>query len=148
MSHDRRCEGGSLPARRGSVMFVTLATLAVVGMIAVAMVRGAMIARKSLRAEHALRQVETLLDAAEARVRARLAAGEPAAETLDLAAADVAGTSAAQVVVTAEPAGADAWRVRIVAATPPDGPAAIRRSRDTLIRSRSSNTSDTKETSP
>jgi Tfp pilus assembly protein PilX len=129
-------------------MFVTLATLAVVGMIAVAMVRGAMIARKSLRAEHALRQVETLLDAAEARVRARLAAGEPAAETLDLAAADVAGTSAAQVVVTAEPAGADAWRVRIVAATPPDGPAAIRRSRDTLIRSRSSNTSDTKETSP
>ena len=148
MSHDRRCEGGSLPARRGSVMFVTLATLAVVGMIAVAMVRGAMIARKSLRAEHALRQVETLLDAAEARVRARLATGEPAAETLDLAAADVAGTSAAQVVVTAEPAGADAWRVRIVAATPPDGPAAIRRSRDTLIRSRSSNTSDTKETSP
>ena len=148
MSHDRRCEGGSLPARRGSVMFVTLATLAVVGMIAVAMVRGAMIARKSLRAEHALRQVETLLDAAEARVRARIATGEPAAETLDLAAADVAGTSAAQVVVTAEPAGADAWRVRIVAATPPDGPAAIRRSRDTLIRSRSSNTSDTKETSP
>jgi Tfp pilus assembly protein PilX len=129
-------------------MFVTLATLAVVGMIAVAMVRGAMIARKSLRAEHALRQVETLLDAAEARVRARLATGEPAAETLDLAAADVAGTTAAQVVVTAEPAGADAWRVRIVAATPPDGPAAIRRSRDTLIRSRSSNTSDTKETSP
>jgi Tfp pilus assembly protein PilX len=148
MSHDRMREGGSSPARRGSVMFVTLATLAVVGMIAVAMVRGAMIARKSLRAEHALRQVETLLDAAEARVRARLAAGEPAAETLDLAAADVAGTSAAQVVVTAEPAGADAWRVRIVAATPPDGPAAIRRSRDTLIRSRSSNTSDTKETSP
>jgi hypothetical protein len=129
-------------------MFVTLATLAVVGMIAAAMVRGAIVARKSLRAEHALRQVETLLDAAEARVRARLAAGEPAAETLDLAAADVAGTSAAQVVVTAEPAGADAWRVRIVAATPPDGPAAIRRSRDTLIRSRSSNTSDTKETSP
>ena len=148
MSHDRRREGGSPPARRGSVMFVTLATLAVVGMIAAAMVRGAIVARKSLRAEHALRQVETLLDAAEARVRARLAAGEPAAETLDLAAADVAGTSAAQVVVTAEPAGADAWRVRIVAATPPDGPAAIRRSRDTLIRSRSSNTSDTKETSP
>lgn len=148
MSHDRMREGGSSPARRGSVMFVTLATLAVVGMIAAAMVRGAMIARKSLRAEHALRQVETLLDAAEARVRARLATGEPAAETLDLAAADVAGTTAAQVVVTAEPAGADAWRVRIVAASPPDGPAAVRRTRDTLIESRSSTPSAAKETNP
>lgn len=147
MSFDRNVSLVS-PSRRGSVMFIALAALAVVGLIAVAMVRGAIVARKSLRAEHALRQVENLLDAAEARARARLAAGEPAAETIDLAATDVAGTAAAQVVVTAEPAGANAWRVRIVAALPPDGPAAIRRTRDTLIESRSSTRSDSQETSP
>jgi hypothetical protein len=147
MSRDRSAAAGGA-ARRGSVMFITLGTLAVVGMIAVAMVRGAIIARKTLRAEHALRQVETLLDAAEARARARLVAGEPAAETIDLSAADVAGTTAARVVVTAEPAGANAWRVRIVAALPPDGPAAIRRTRDTLIDVRSSTRSDSQETSP
>lgn len=122
------------PARRGGVMFVALATLAIVGLIAAALVRGAIMARRSLRAEHGLRQVELLLDAAEARARARLAAGEPAAETLDLAAADVAGRAPARVVVTAEPAAAGGWRVRIVAALPPDGPAAIRRTRDTLFR--------------
>ena len=48
----------------------------------------------------------------------------------------------------AEPAGADAWRVRIVAASPPDGPAAVRRTRDTLIESRSSTPSAAKETNP
>jgi hypothetical protein len=129
-------------------MFITLATLAVVGLIAAAMVRGAIIARKSLRAEHALRQVEALLDAAEARARARLAAGQPAGETIDLSAADVAGAHAARVVVTAEPAGADGWRVRIIATSPPDGPAAIRRTRDMLIESRSSTPSAAQEASP
>ena len=52
------------PARRGSVMFITLATLAVVGLIAMAMIRGTIIGRRTLRAEHAVRQVEAILDAA------------------------------------------------------------------------------------
>lgn len=131
------------PARRGSVMFITLATLAVVGLIAMAMVRGTIIGRRTLRAEHAVRQVEAILDAAEARVRSRLAAGTPAAETIDLAAAEVAGTHGAQVVVTVDPHGTDDWKVRIVVAAPPDGPAAIRRTRDTLIRARPSTSQET-----
>jgi Tfp pilus assembly protein PilX len=135
MSHLLR-HAAAPPARRGAVMFITLATLAVVGLIAMAMVRGTIIGRRTLRAEHAVRQVEAILDAAEARVR--LAAGPPAAETIDLAAADVAGTHPAQVVVTVDPDGTDAWRVRIVAAAPPDGPASVRRTRDMLIRARSS----------
>ena len=142
MSHPL-LHAAALPPRRGAVMFITLATLAVVGLIAMAMVRGATIGRRSLRAEHAVRQVEAILDAAEARVRSRLAAGPPAAETIDLAAADVAGTHAARVVVTVDPDGTDAWRVRIVAAVPPDGPASIRRTRDTLIRARSSTSQET-----
>ncbi len=147
MSRQRSAAAGAA-GRRGAVMFITLATLAVVGLIAAAMIRGAIIARKSLRAEHALRQVETILDAAEARARARLAAGQPAGETIDLSAADVAGAHAARVVVTAEPAGADGWRVRIIATSPPDGPAAIRRTRDMLIESRSSTPSAAQEASP
>jgi hypothetical protein len=141
---------GTIPApdRRGVVMFVMLATLAIVGLIAAAMIRGTIAGRRSLRGEHALRQVETLLDAATARAAARLAAGAAADETLDLAAAEIAGGGSARVVVAAEPAGAAAWRVRVVAEYPLEGPVPVRRSRDTLIRSRSSTRPVSEETAP
>lgn len=122
------------PARRGAVMFMVLATLAIVGLIAAAMLRHAILARRGLRGEHALRQVETLLDAAAARTRARIASGQPPTETLELGPADLGGERSALVVVTAEAAGDDAIRVRIVAEHPRAGPVPVRRTREFLVR--------------
>lgn len=142
------CGNPTSPERRGAVMFMALATLAIVGLIAVAMFRGAILARRGLRGEHAARQVETLLDAATARTRARLAAGRPAAETLELGPADLGVTASAVVVVTAEPAG-DALRLRIVAEYPRAGPVTVRRTREFLVRSPSPSVPDTvQETAP
>lgn len=118
--------------RRGAVMFAALAALAVVGLIAVAMFRAAIVARRGLRGEHAARQVETLLDAAAARARVRLAAGQAAAETLELGPADLGGAGSAIVVVTHEPA--VPRRVRIVAEYPREGPVSVRRTREIIVR--------------
>lgn len=136
--------------RRGAVMFAALAALAVVGLIAVAMFRAAILARRGLRGEHAARQVETLLDAAAARARVRLAAGQAAAETLELGPADLGGAGSAIVVVTHEPAAAP-LRVRIVAEYPREGPVSVRRTREIIVRpfSTPSTTPDTaQETRP
>ena len=136
------------PDRRGAVMIMALATLAIVGLVAAAMFRGALLARRGLRGEHAARQVETLLDAAAARARARLAAGRPVAETLELGPADLGAAGSAVVVVTAEPAG-DALRVRIVAAYPREGPVPVSRTREIFVRSPSPSVPDTvQETTP
>lgn len=125
------------PERRGAVMIMALAALAIAGLIAAAMIRGAILARRGLRGEHAARQVETLLDAATARARARLAAGRPVAETLDLGPADMGGAGSALVVVTAAPAGDRGLRVRIVADYPREGPVPVRRTREILVTSSS-----------
>lgn len=121
--------------RRGAVMFMALATLAIVGLVAAAMFRGAILARRSLRGEHAARQVETLLDAAAARARARLAAGRPAAEVLELGPADLGAAGSAVVVVTAEPAGDRGLRVRVAAEYPREGPVPVCRTREIIVRS-------------
>ena len=133
----RSCPTPPSPRRRGAVMIMALATLAIVGLIAAAMIRGAILTRRGLRGEHAARQVETLLDAATARARARLAAGRPAAETLELGPADMGGAGSALVVVTAEPAGDRGLRVRIVADYPREGPVPVRRTREILVTSSS-----------
>jgi type II secretory pathway pseudopilin PulG len=137
------------PDRRGAVMIMALATLAIVGLVAAAMFRSAILARRGLRGEHAARQVETLLDAAAARARARLAAGRPVAETLELGPADLGAAGSAVVVVTAEPAGDRGLRVRIVAEYPREGPVPVSRTREILVRSPSPSVPDAdQETTP
>ncbi len=122
-------------SRRGGVMFMTLATLAVVSLIVVAMVRGAIIARRSLRGEQALRQVELLLDAAEARAATRVSMGQAVDETIDLSPADLGGQCSARVIVTSTPSDTTDLRLEIVAEYPCEGPVTVRRTREAVIRS-------------
>jgi hypothetical protein len=123
-------------------MFMTLATLAVVSLIAIAMVRGAMIARRSLRGEHALRQVDRILDAAEARAAAALKVGQPADDTIELRPADLGGEGTARVTVTTSARDTRGLLVQIVVEYPCEGPVTVRRTRELAIPIQASTLTD------
>jgi hypothetical protein len=132
-------------ARRGVAVVMVVGCLAAFSVIALAMLRGAVIARHSFRSEHHLRQVELLLDAAVARTATRLASIRPEApspdadtlaEELLIPASEITGGHDAAIRITAEPADDTKpvrWRVRAVASYPIDGPHAVRRSREILL---------------
>ncbi|MFM7245498.1 MAG: hypothetical protein ACKO40_15175, partial [Planctomycetaceae bacterium] len=77
MNRRRHTRSSSCPRRRGSVMVLVLACLAVASAIALSMLRAATMSHRSLRTERHLRQVECLLTAATATAHARLATGSP-----------------------------------------------------------------------
>jgi len=124
-------------APRGVAVVMVVACLATFSLIALAMLRGSLIARGQFRSEHHLRQAELLLDAAENRARMRLARGDATAagelaETIEIAADEITGSLAARIRIEATEE-ASGWRVRTVAEYPPEGPRAVRRSRDFLL---------------
>lgn len=121
--------------RRGGVTVLALVALAVAAAIATTMLRSALLARRGLRAEHDLRQVERLLVAAADRTLARHLDGEPVAWRQDLAPGDVAGSGSARLTVT--PASAPVPAVAIVVEYPLEGPLTIRRSRTVVLPTRS-----------
>lgn len=119
-------------SRRGAVLVVALACLAVSAAIVATMARGAMTARRVLRTERDLRQVEQLLDAGAAWAVARTQAGAETPDTLTLGSADIAGHGSARIGVALERIG-DGWRMRVAVEYPLEDNAPIRRSRDVVV---------------
>ena len=134
--------------RRGSVMVLALACMAVASAIAFSMLRAATRSHRSLRAERHLRQVECLLAAATAAAHARLATGGPNALATDhvilLEPATLTGVGSARVTLGLD-ADPRSPTIRVVVEYPLEGPVTIRRSRSI---SRSSFASPPKETRP
>jgi len=128
--------------RRGSVMVMALACMAVAAAIALSMLRAATTSHRSLRTERHLRQVECLLAAAMATAHARLATGGPEAavdEVILLEAASLTGVGSARVTL-ARDADAPPPAIRVVVEYPLEGPVTIRRSRTVLHPSVASKT--------
>jgi hypothetical protein len=113
--------------RRGSVMVMVLACMAVASGIGLAMLRSATAVHGSLRAERNLRQVERLLVAAADLASSREAAGEPIAGEVLLGPAELVGTDSARITLSVATASPGA--VQIVVEYPLAGPVTIRRSR-------------------
>ncbi|MEI6637186.1 MAG: hypothetical protein WCO99_11525, partial [Planctomycetota bacterium] len=116
--------------RRGSVMVLALACLAVAAAIALSMLRAATMSHRSLRTERHLRQVEYLLSAATATAHARLATGGPEAvdEVILLQANSLTGVGSARITLAHEQ-DATPPAIRVVVEYPLEGPVTIRRSR-------------------
>ena len=119
-------DGG--PSRRGSVTFIVLACMGVAAAIALTTLRAATLARRSLRTERDLRQVECLLTAATLWAEAGLVSGTTADAVIDLAAPDLGGAGSARLTFR-RAADGNPSPVEIVVAYPLEGPVTIRRSR-------------------
>jgi hypothetical protein len=118
--------------RRGSVMVMAVACMAVAIAIGLTMLRTATTAHRSLRTERQLRQVELLLAAAAELAQERIAMGEPAAARILLEPAAITGTGSARITLSPGPAAAS---VRLVVEYPLEGPVTIRRSRTVPLAS-------------
>ena len=121
-------------SHRGSVMVTVLACMAVAAAIAATMLRSATTARRALRTERDLRQVECLLVAAARLAQARGASVGTADDAIVIASAELAGSGSARVTLAREPA-ASTPSVRIVVEYPLEGPLTIRRSRSVILAS-------------
>ncbi len=134
-------------ARQGIAIVIVIGCLAAFSMVALAMLRGALLTRHVFRSEHHLRQAELLLDAAATRTAARLAADPSAApdsldENLVIPADEITGSHDARIMIDVSPGDGEEnpsascssrWRVRIVVYYPIDGPHAVRRTREVLL---------------
>lgn len=125
----------SHPRRRGGVLVLALVALAVAMALAASVLRSALLARRALRTEHELRQVERLLVAGADAARARAGAGEKRDWELVLTPADLAGSGSARLVVAPTPD--DATAVTLVVEYPLEGPLTIRRTRTVVFPSTS-----------
>ncbi len=127
----RRVRESTCPHRRGSVMVLALACMAVASAIALSMLRATTMGHRSLRAERHLRQVECLLAVATAKAHARLATGGPEAgnEVILLEPESLTGAGSARVTL-ARDTDASPPVIRVVVEYPLEGPVTIRRSRD------------------
>lgn len=142
MNYRRHTRSDSFPRRRGSVMVMALASMAVAAAIALSMLRAATVSHRSLRTERHLRQVECLLAAATATAHERLAPSGPAAapdEVLLLEPDALTGVGSAQVTL-ARDIDASPPAIRVVVEYPLEGPVTIRRSRTVSHSSVSSTT--------
>ena len=112
--------------RRGCVMVMALACMAVAISIGMTMLRAATTAHRSLRTERQLRQVELLLAAAAGLAQDRIATGEPGEARILLEPAAITGADSARITLSADPAAAS---VRLVVEYQLEGQITIRRSR-------------------
>ena len=91
------------PRRRGAMLVVALACLAIVMAIIGVMLQGALRARRQLHVERDLRQVELLLEAGIDRAAFQLASDDDyAGETWQIPASDLLGRGDGEVVIAAE----------------------------------------------
>ncbi|GEM_PF-2506359 len=138
-------DGCAATRRDGSVMVMVLACMAVAAAIAATMLHTAVTARRSLRAELHLRQVERLLEAASAEARARLTAGTQGDASLLLEAPHLADAGTARIgFAPASEVGMPAIRVSVE--FPLHSPATIRRTR--LVFSSAHHAIRSKESQP
>ena len=119
------------PRRRGAMLVVALACLAIVMAIIGVMLQGALRARRQLHVERDLRQVELLLEAGLDRAAFQLASDDAyAGETWRIPASDLLGRGDGEVVIVATRSGdAEPWRVRVAAEYPVGTPKSVRRTR-------------------
>ena len=119
------------PRRRGAMLVVALACLAIVMAIVGVMLQGALRARRQLHVERDLRQVELLLEAGLDRAASQLAGDDDyAGETWKIPATDLLGRGDGEVVIVAARSGdAEPWRVRVAAEYPVGTPKSVRRTR-------------------
>lgn len=130
--------------RRGAVMVLALVALAVAAALAAAVLRSALLARRALRTEHDLRQIERLLVAGADAARARAETGGMRAWELVVAPAELAGSGSARLAVVPLPGSAS--ELTLVVEYPLEGPLTIRRSRTVVLPSTSA--SNREESSP
>jgi type II secretory pathway pseudopilin PulG len=133
-------------ARRGGVMILTLACLAVAAAIGLAMLRSATVSHRQLRQEQQLRQVERLLMAAGDVARSRQAAGQAIDDVIQLTTGDLADSGSARVVLTVDPD--DATAAQVVVEYPLEGPLTVRRSRTISLASPSPSLSSSSTSLP
>ena len=119
--------------REGAVMFVALATLAIVAAIAAAMLQGAVIARRHLRGERDMLQVEYLLDVATARATAQAGSGGAESTVAEVASDAIVGSGSARITTTVAPGATGGRRVAVVVEYPLEGPVTVRRRRDVVL---------------
>ena len=132
----RRAERRQAPRRRGAMLVVALACLAIVMAIIGVMLQGALRARRQLHVERDLRQVELLLEAGLDRAALQLAGDDDyAGETWQIPASDLLGRGDGEVVIVAARSGdAEPWQVRVAAEYPIGTPASVRRTRTFLVQ--------------
>ena len=132
----RRTELRQSPRRRGAMLVVALACLAIVMAIVGVMLQGALRARRQLHVERDLRQVELLLEAGLDRAAFQLAGDDAyAGETWRIPANDLLGRGDGEVVIVAERSGdAEPWQVRIAAEYPVGTPTSVRRTQTFLVQ--------------
>jgi hypothetical protein len=124
------------PRRRGAMLVVALACLAIVMAIVGVMLQGALRARRQLHVERDLRQVELLLEAGLDRAAFQLASDDAyAGETWRIPASHLLGRGDGEVVIVAARSGdVEPWRVRVAAEYPVGTPASVRRTRTFLVQ--------------
>jgi Tfp pilus assembly protein PilX len=126
-----------LPARRGTVLIVSLVCLLVIMALLGALLQGTLRARRQLRSERDRRQAELLLQAGLDRAALRLTKEtDYRGESWELDAAAIGGDSAGLVTIAASRAAADQpWKIHAVAEYPAGSEFSIRRSRTILVQS-------------
>ena len=116
-------------ARRGGVLLLTLVCMAVATTIAATMLGATLVARRALRTERDLRQVECLLAAAADVARVRHATGLSLDHSILLEPSAVSGIGSARITLTAGSSDAGSQAIRLAVEYPLEGPVTIRRSR-------------------
>lgn len=137
---------GPVVGRRGSVMVMVLACMAVATVIGMAMLRSATTAQRGLRTERHLRQVERLLVAAADLAATRQAGGERVEGEILLEPAHLAGAGSARITLAADPA--DPRRIQVVVEHPLEGPVTVRRTRSLVLAQPLSSTVSPEESLP
>lgn len=132
--------------RRGGVMVMVLACMAVATAIGMAMLRSATAGQRGLRTERHLRQVERLLVAAADLAAMRQAEGERVEGEILLESADLAGAGSARITLAADPA--DPRRVQVIVEHPLEGPVTVRRTRSFVLALPLSSTVSPEESLP
>ena len=117
--------------RRGAMLVVALACLAIVMAIVGIMLQGALRARRQLHVERDLRQVELLLEAGLDRAAFQLANDDGyEGETWRIPASELLGSGEAEVVIVAQRSDdAEPSQVRVAAEYPVGAVTSIRRTR-------------------
>lgn len=134
------CPQGSVSptarSRRGAMLVVTLACMAIVMGIIGMMLQGALRARRQMHAERDLRQACLLADAGLDRAAAQLASDERYdGETWQIPAEQLLNAGDGEVVIAVDRRrDADGWSIRVAAEYPAGGPTSVRRTRTFTVK--------------
>lgn len=126
--------------RRGTILFVVLAVMATLTLLAATMLRGVQLSRHRFRTELHVRQADQLLDAAIAAARSRMNGQAPFSESRTIPGAEISGGQPARLTVTVKPVPPGTWQIEAVVEYPADDFHPVRRRRSRLVAAHSSAT--------